>query len=145
MEKWIAQLQHADPVKRKEAIMMVGRQRCGEALPALAHIYHHDPVPELRDLALKAGRYIKQHQPPPDRESAPRVEDEKLGQQHTRLALDAHLDGNKARALRELVLAYHANPALEQDEVFLNLASQVLMCERETAVRLLSDDQRLST
>ncbi len=60
----IAQLRSDDPEQRRQAIIALGKARDRRALQALAHVYRHDPVPELRDLAYKAGRYITQQTQP---------------------------------------------------------------------------------
>ncbi|MCC7447406.1 MAG: HEAT repeat domain-containing protein [Anaerolineae bacterium] len=58
----IQQLSSTDAGKRREAIIALGRAGDPRALPALLNIYKTDPDPALRELALKAGRHIKQVQ-----------------------------------------------------------------------------------
>jgi hypothetical protein len=57
-EQHLQQLKSADPAQRKAAIIAAGKAKDRAALSILAHLYRHDPVPELRELAGKAGRYI---------------------------------------------------------------------------------------
>lgn len=71
----ISQLQSSDPEQRKQAIIALGKAKERQALKALAYLYKNDPVPEIRDLAYKAGRYITQQTQdaasPPARSPAP--------------------------------------------------------------------------
>ena len=77
------QLQNLDPAVRREAIIALGRSKDLAALPELAKVYKNDPVPELRELARQAGRYIQQENrpapeppsPPPDFEPEPASDD----------------------------------------------------------------------
>jgi hypothetical protein len=59
-EQWIAQLQHSDPAKRREAIIALGKLADPRALPYLARCYEVEREPDLRDLIAKAGRHIQQ-------------------------------------------------------------------------------------
>lgn len=56
----LLQLKSPDPERRRQAIIALGRAKDPQALAALAEVYRRDPVPELRQLAFKAGRYIQQ-------------------------------------------------------------------------------------
>lgn len=84
IEQFLAQLHSPDPAQRRQAIIALGRAKDPRALSALAAVYRTDPLPELREMALKAGRYIKQqtqpaspvaYEPPP----APAVTPRKKG------------------------------------------------------------------
>lgn len=57
----IAQLRSPDANTRKQAIIELGRSLDERALPALKYIYQNDPVPALRELALKAGKHIRKN------------------------------------------------------------------------------------
>ena len=71
-QPFIDQLSSPDPAQRKQAIVALAKTKDHSVLQALADVYHNDPVPEIRELALKAGRYVQQttqsttaqHQPP---------------------------------------------------------------------------------
>lgn len=60
LDDLIDQSQDSDPDSRKQAIIALGRTKDLAALPALARIYREDSVPELRELAKKAGVFIRQ-------------------------------------------------------------------------------------
>ncbi|MCU0512292.1 MAG: HEAT repeat domain-containing protein [Anaerolineae bacterium] len=51
-----------NPLDRKRAIKALIQQGDQEALKYLATLYKTDPEPEIRELAVKAGRYIKKQQ-----------------------------------------------------------------------------------
>lgn len=59
-EKLIAYLKHPDREIRRKAILQLAKSEDRRALPALGEVYKSDADPELRDLALKAGRYLKE-------------------------------------------------------------------------------------
>jgi hypothetical protein len=59
-EQWLAQLQHSDSAKRREAIIALGKLADPRALPHLAQCYKVEREPDLRDLIAKAGRRIQQ-------------------------------------------------------------------------------------
>ncbi|MDX2163499.1 MAG: HEAT repeat domain-containing protein [bacterium] len=60
LDSWIEQLQSGDTEERRKAIIALGRTKDSDALPALAKAYRDDPDPDLRELARKAGVYIRQ-------------------------------------------------------------------------------------
>lgn len=165
------QLQNPDPAVRREAIIALGRSKDLDALPELAKVYQSDPVPELRELARQAGRYIQQEtrpapEPPPpllDLEPEPAPDDTptpvtpaapvaaqpaitaadvRRGQSHFRSARNLYEAGEQARAIKELALALHADPGLANEPVFVTLASQVLGVPPRAAIRTLLDPER---
>src|SRR5215467_11293209 len=60
IDEYIRQLQNPDPDVRKRAIMALGKAKAPSALKPLANVVRTDPDPELRELARKAGQYIRQ-------------------------------------------------------------------------------------
>lgn len=68
----VDQLHNADPAVRRKAIIALGRSKDLTALSELAQVYRADPVPELRELARQAGRYIQQeNRPAPEPVASP--------------------------------------------------------------------------
>jgi hypothetical protein len=59
IDEYIRQLESLDPVQRRAAILAVGKAGDPRALPSLLKIYKTDPDPVLRELALRAGRHIR--------------------------------------------------------------------------------------
>ncbi len=60
----IQQLQDSNPEIRRRAILALGKSKDTAALKPLAAVVRGDPDPALRDLARKAGQYIRQQNPP---------------------------------------------------------------------------------
>jgi hypothetical protein len=60
INQYVQQLRSSDARIRREAIIALGKSNDPSALAPLAEIYRSDPDPTLRDLALKAGRFLKQ-------------------------------------------------------------------------------------
>lgn len=58
-DQYLQQLASQDATVRRQAIIALGNSGDPQALPALANVYKNDSDPLLRELALKAGRYIK--------------------------------------------------------------------------------------
>ena len=76
MEDLLASLKSSDVQRRRLAIIALGKTKNPAALKALGEVYKTDPDPDLRQLALEAGKYIRQHAsqaapPPPPSQSRP--------------------------------------------------------------------------
>lgn len=163
MEHLLKQLQSADADQRRQAILALERTADPRALPALAHVYHHDPDPDLRELALTAGRFIQQQAnrrpagkaPAPAPEARPVEEDrstvplrpisaadERRANHHVSRAMDAHVSSDNATALKELRRALSVNPALSQEQAFVSLAASVTNLPAAQALAALEDKKR---
>lgn len=59
----IDQLRDSNPEVRRRAIIALGRTKDMAALRPLAEVFRTDPDPEVRELARKAGLYIRRSQP----------------------------------------------------------------------------------
>lgn len=146
----LQQLRSPDPGQRRRAIIALANSRDPAALKPLAAVYRTDPDPELRELALKAGRYIQQ--PSGDEGSpvqtssavavptagavaadsgaSPRsvplkpsvsARDAELAKNYLDSATTYHLEGDKARAVENLGKALSLNPELRKDSFTANL------------------------
>ncbi|MDW8299672.1 MAG: hypothetical protein RML95_10075 [Anaerolineae bacterium] len=60
IERYLEQLNSPNVAQRREAILALGKLRDPRALPHLAQRYKIEPDVELRDLIIKAGKYIQQ-------------------------------------------------------------------------------------
>jgi hypothetical protein len=135
VDEWVQQLQNPDPHQRRQAIIALANARNPAALKPLAAIYHGDPDPELRDLALKAGRYIRQQEtgqatgapeaPPARAEPAQKPDVSKRDAELAQFYLDAATNyqtlGDRGRAVEHLGKALSMNPACAQDTFVDNL------------------------
>lgn len=152
MNDLLRQLQHPDPDQRRRAIVALGRGADPAALPALARVYRTDPDPALRELALKAGRYLRQQtagapaESPTKRPASPAAplpglaadslppkhveqpvshRNVQRAKQYASQAMDAYMAGDKARAAAHLRKALSINPNLTADKALVNLAGEV--------------------
>lgn len=67
----IDQLGDSNPEVRRRAVIALGRTKDMAALRPLAEVFRTDPDPELRELARKAGLYIRRSQTEEPQETAP--------------------------------------------------------------------------
>jgi hypothetical protein len=133
IDQWIQQLESPDPEQRQQAIVALANTRDPAALPPLAAIYRGDPDPALREMALKAGRYIRQESdkaraapPPPGKTSeAPQPEVSKRDAELAQFYLDAATNyqtiGDRGRAIEHLGKALSLNPGRAQETFVTNL------------------------
>lgn len=61
LDQYVKLLTHQDSEQRKKAIIALGKSGDKSALPHLSKVYKTDPNPELRDLALRAGKNIQKN------------------------------------------------------------------------------------
>jgi tetratricopeptide (TPR) repeat protein len=163
--RYLDQLKSTNPDERREAIIALGKQKDAAALKPLAEIYQNDPDPALRELAFKAGRYIRSmtaEMPaaPVARATAPempRVDPDELritsdqpdvpvkasnvekARGYFNLALDYQVRNQNDKAIDAMGKAIEANPNLRNDSMFVNLAMELTNLGSGAAVRLLSD------
>jgi len=146
----LSQLRNSDPAVRRQAIIVLGRSQNPAALKPLEGVSCTDPDPKLRELARKAMQYIQRSQttaPPPSVQPLPRIspqpspdispQAERRAKHSFDQALDAHVAGDRTRTLKELMQALALNPKLAEDDVFTNLAGQVLNLPPQQAVQAL--------
>lgn len=163
LNDYLDQLKSSNPEVRREAIIALGKLKDPAALGALADIYRNDPDPELRDLALKAGRYIRSaaadtHSatastatpatPSLDSdanviETMPEVpvkaSNVEKAKGYFNQALDFQVRNMPEKAIEALGKAIEANPNLRNDSMFVNLAMDVTNMGSGAAIRMLSD------
>jgi hypothetical protein len=161
---YLKQLRDRDAAQRKQAIKAVARGKDHSALKQLAIMAGDDPDPAIRELARKAGVYIRQQhgelQPVPTPEvaaDAVSIEDGKPAEipvtdknaeqarNHISAAMSYQINDDRARAFKELRRALALNPNLRNDSYFTSLSEAVTGKQGSEAFRLLSDDDTLST
>lgn len=142
---------------RKQAVKALAQSNQAEALKYLATIYKTDSDPEIRDLALKAGRYLKKKLDSDGGTSAPapiekarseapaeqvpaRVSqlDQERANGLLQFALEQHMRGADSKAAKSLEEAFSLNPHLLHDQYAVGLASTVTGLPGEEAVARLS-------
>lgn len=161
----LRQLRHRDPAQRKKAIKAAARSKDHSALKQLAKMAGDDPEPEIRELARKAGLYIRQQhgelgpQPAPDSASSESSSSDKDGKppeipisekdaadsrEHTNAALTYQMNDDKARACKELRRALALNPNLRYDAYFISLSEAIVGGQGDAVFQQLSDDNSLN-
>jgi hypothetical protein len=152
IEKWVKQLGNSDANKRKEAIKALAQAKDSAALKFLAAVYKNDPDPAVREMALKAGRYLKQQADnakldtsaptpptlPPTAEKVVTREDEIRARSYLDSALDYHIRGDNGRAYSELSRAFSLNPKLKEEGFVVNLAKELTGLDGDAAIARLS-------
>ncbi|NWF67837.1 MAG: HEAT repeat domain-containing protein [Chloroflexi bacterium] len=157
IDQYVRQLDSADPQKRRQAVIALGKSGDRAALPHLARVYKNDPDSEIRDLALRAGRYLKkevdgQAEAEPvrieraDQETgasylAPEVDvsamDIERSRGYVEQAMDAHVRGQDDRAKTLLVKAFTLNPNLRRDHYTSGIAATVTGLPADEAIAAL--------
>jgi hypothetical protein len=147
LDDWLRQLESFDAEERKQAVIALGKSLDSEALAPLADVYRNDPDAEVRDLALKAGRHIKQHMSedaggggalPPIAKTVS-VADEGRAGGYIDQALEFSVRGNAAKAVEYLGRAFDINPNLRDDDMATNLAEDVTGLTGAAALRTIID------
>ncbi len=142
-EAYVEQLHSPDPEQRRQAIVALANSRDLAALRPLFEVFQHDPDPALRELALKAGRYIRRYAAPRDEEEAqisPR--DRELAQRLLDAATSYHLSGDRGRATDTLGKALSLNPALRKETFVANLITSLTGMSVDEAMPLLTHPNR---
>jgi hypothetical protein len=151
MDQYIKQLGSKDPNVRRQAVIALGRTGDPQALPYLASVYKSDSVSEIRELALKAGRYIRQQNGLGDATPVARPsgldqaiadddvtpDDERRAKEYLEAALDLQVRGNAAKAADTLAKAFTINPRLRRDTYALSLAATITGREGSDAVNMV--------
>lgn len=150
----LRQLKDKDPARRKAAIKALARSKDRNALQQLARMSGDDRDPEVRELALKAGRYILHETgglqkdtsgPPPlklDKKGRPvrvAVSDEDQHRAEVLLdeAMTAQSQGDVGRTMRALAKALVHDPNLRMDSYFSSLAESATGLEGDDAIEKL--------
>lgn len=150
------------PAQRRAAIMALAKARDPSALPALEQVAQSDPAPELRVLADKAIRYIRQHAAPdpaaesdlpdppaeailPDARTADISDrDRDLGRYYLDAATNYFVARDMPRTLEHLATALSHDPDIAQDRMVQNMVEQVMDLDWPDAHAILTDETRLA-
>jgi hypothetical protein len=161
-QDYLEQLRSPDPEVRRQAIIAIGRQKDPAALAPLADVYRNDPDPGLRELAYKAGRYIRNsgadaasepaptptpaftaappretsYTPPVYQVSPMAVERARGYFDH---AVDAQVRGDDLKAIDLMGKALETNPDIRNDTMFINMAMDLTGMGSGAAIATLSD------
>ncbi len=160
-KKTIEMLNSARADDRKEAIKRLAQSKDEAALKYLATVYRTDSDPEVRDLALKAGKYVRKSlgevtadaasatmAATPARQSSPKLKttaelkvsatDITRAQSYINQATDMHTRGDNAKAAQFLERAFALNPNLSEDKFALGLLATVTGLPADQALSRMS-------
>ncbi len=140
IEETIRQLQDPDPSVRRVAISALAGSRNPAALRPLAAVYHSDPDPDLRELAFKAGQYIREHGMGPG--GAVTDRDRAMARGYLSSATDFHIGGDRARAIENLGKALSVDPSLQNETFVINLIMNTTGMSVAQAVPVLTHPDR---
>lgn len=160
IQDWINQLKSENPAVRKDAIMQIGRNRADEAIIALGDVSRNDPIPELRELAQKTGRYIrhlqeqerqkKQEEAAAEKEAetaASRINVPQKNIDSAKVliseALTLNMAGENPRAIRGLKRALTLNPLLAEDTYFTGIAASIVGGDPAEVINVLRDGKQI--
>lgn len=144
-------LKSRDPEERKKAVKALAQIHTQEALRYLATIYKTDPDPDVRELAIKAGRHVKKSRAEGEwfGESKIRSTDEvaqakpaskvsAVNQEQAKglmdKALNESIQGNYDKAEEYARKAFQLNPDLQHDSYYAGIASEVMGMSTEEAI-----------
>lgn len=143
LDTYLRQLHSDDPAQRRQAIVALANSRDPAALKPLAALFRSDPDPALRELALKAGRYLRQYAPEkPVSEVEIGARDRDLAKKLLDAATTYHLEGDKGRATDNLGKALSLNPTLQEEPFVANLVMSLTGMSVADAVPLLTHPDR---
>ncbi len=146
LDTYLRQLHSDDPAQRRQAIVALANSRDPAALKPLAAVFKNDPDPAIRELALKAGRYLRQYAPEkPSSEAEIAARDRNLAKKLLDAATTYHLEGDKGRAVDSLGKALSLNPALQKESFVANLVMSLTKMSVADAVPLLTHPDRRRT
>lgn len=156
----LKQLKDRDPAKRKAAIHAVARDLNRDALKPLAIMVKDDPDEDLRQLARRAGVYIREKlgdlPPAPAPAEAEKSNGKSAKGEHpTKIvvteddikrakgmldsAVNYQVNGENAKAIKYLSQAIKSDPNLRHDPYFINVVQTVTGLEGEEGLANLGN------
>ncbi|RMG75051.1 MAG: hypothetical protein D6711_07500 [Chloroflexi bacterium] len=158
-KRTLQQLESPNIADRKQAIRQLALSRDIEALPYLKDVFRNDPDAQVRQLARKAGAYIKKHHKTPvfilddtpEVDNTPMPSDIKVSataaeraRTYFSQAFDMEVRGQKARGILLLQKAFRTDPRLTYDSTARTLASSLTGLPEEEAVRQIKHGATVS-
>jgi len=172
-EDLIDMLIDPDPTIRKQGVKILAKSKNPDALPYLAEVYRDDEDEEVRELARKAGIYIKKNAPSAgsmttsdslyaddgndeddiasDVNNTPLPSDiqvSKVNEERAKgllqQALDLNMRGDNQRAIKALERALATDPRLGFDSYTVSFAATITGMPGQEAIQsLMPDDSKL--
>ncbi len=153
----VEMIDNPDPQVRASAVKQLARAGTQEAVQYLAAIYKTDNDPEVRELARKAGLYIKKKRTEERwtggegvEDDTPEVEEVEEIQVSARAvesskglmdsAMGLNVAGDDEKALEYVEKAFLQNPNLKNDPYYLQLAATIMGVRGEEVADILLAD-----
>ncbi len=157
-QQLINMLDDPNPQIREKAVKQLAKTKSQDAVQYLAVVYKTDEDPDIRELARKAGLYIKKKMtedkwtgddPDPyaddDSDDMPdtvdvsaRAVEASIGQMES--AMNLHVAGEDEKAAKFVEKAFMANPNLKNDSYYLGMAATILGIRGEEVADFLLGD-----
>ncbi len=148
-------IESPDPKDRKRAIKLLAQDGSQDAIKVLAQLYKQETDPDIKELAVKAGQYIKKQQlagnwegggrqltPDPDPKAAPKVEVSPAREKEAKSLMDQALDylmnDNRVKAVATARKAFMMNPNLQHDDYYMGVANEVTGRDKEETIAMLT-------
>ncbi|MEM9955519.1 MAG: HEAT repeat domain-containing protein [Chloroflexota bacterium] len=142
-------LRSSDPEERKKGVRALAQTGEREAFRYLATVYKQDPDPEVRQLALDAGKHVKKmliqsdwvgegiKNPTQEMKAIPSgvpEADQKQSKKMMDDALELVVNEQYEKAEALAVKAFAINPDLDQDPYYRGLASEIMGMPESQAI-----------
>lgn len=148
-------IESPDPKDRKRAIKLLAQEGSQEAIKLLAQMYKQETDPEIKDLTVKAGQYIKKQQqaakwegggrqltPDPEPAAAPAIEISPARQKEAKSLMDQALDylmnDNPVKAVATARKAFMMNPNLQHDDYYMGVANEITGRDKDETIIMLT-------
>lgn len=163
-------MESANPQDRKRAIQMLAKMGGPEAIRYLGLIYKQESDPELKELAVSAGKYIKRQQTGENAAvqapvRAPVVEsyeedepEEDVEEEYVPVtvpagkqsqarglmdrAMELSMHGEKDKALESIAKAFKIDPNLRLDSYYMGVAMDITGMDKNETIRLVTTDMK---
>ncbi len=124
-KRLMADLKSKDATQRGKAVMSLAQSLDRDALPHLAEVAKSDEDKDVRLLANKAMKYIRQKAPAAHKTNDDLLDEREPEASLIEQALDAYVGGDYNTAQSRLLAAFKANPRLADDEDARQTAAQI--------------------
>lgn len=150
-----SQIKDRDPQVRIKGIKAAAKAVDRKVLNTLAHMCEEDPDQEVRDIARRAGVYIRQQlgelptangangaakpNAPAKVKVTPEIEE--AARKYTDMAIALHIEHQVAKAMKMLQKALQTNPNLREDAYFKSVVDNITGATGEEAMNLVLDSR----
>jgi len=146
-------LDSSDPNERIQGIKLLAKEMPDNAITILSAIYKTDSDPNVRDMAVKAGKYIKKNQSVPPLLEDEEYDDDPIEEEPEEIvvsdgarkradtavetAMSQLVAGNRDGARKQIQKAFDLNPHLADDPYTAGIAGDILQMSSTDAIEVL--------